>query len=178
MLDVSRLDSEFVPHPNATTELMGMLREMQDYFSESVAHKSLRYLQNLPEKFGMMVNMDDDHLRKVLLNMIDNAVLYSNAGGQITITAKAVWRNEKEFIWVQVKDDGPGIPESDWDLIFDRFYRGENAQSAQIPGTGLGLALAKTIVERYGGFIELDETITDGACFNLWLPGIQMSADE
>ncbi|HUM69793.1 MAG TPA: sensor histidine kinase, partial [Chloroflexota bacterium] len=73
-------------------------------------------------------------------------------------------------ILVTITDQGPGVSETEQALIFDRFYRGEAARATNISGIGLGLPVAKKIIEPYGGLIELASEVGIGARFSLWLP--------
>ena len=84
-------------------------------------------------------------------NLVGNAIKYTPDGGHITITAGST---EAE-VWMEVCDDGIGIPEKDRDRIFDRFYRVDKARSRESGGTGLGLSIAKEIIDRHQGTIEL-----------------------
>jgi two-component system sensor histidine kinase KdpD len=102
---------------------------------------------------------------KVFANIIRNAHLYSAPGEPITIGAKS--RNG--FVDFRISDNGPGIEESDLKQIFGRFYRGKG-QRHKIPGTGMGLSIAKAIVEAHGGTIEVASQVGKGSVFTFSLP--------
>ena len=103
-----------------------------------------------PESLPLIVG-DRSRLEQVMMNVIGNAVKYTPDGGHITITAGST---EAE-VWMEVCDDGIGIPEKDRDRIFDRFYRVDKARSRESGGTGLGLSIAREIVQRHHGTIAL-----------------------
>jgi two-component system OmpR family sensor kinase len=95
------------------------------------------------------VNADPELLRILLGNLIDNAVRYTPEGGRIDVAL----RKDETCVRIVVEDDGPGIPESERVLVFERFYR---CPGTGIPGSGLGLPIVKTIAERLGGGVTLD----------------------
>jgi signal transduction histidine kinase len=103
-------------------------------------------------------------LKQVLLNLGDNAVKYTPAGGRISIWLKP---HDREVIFT-ISDSGVGIPAEDLPRVFDRFYRGRTSRSSS--GTGLGLAIVKRIVEAHGGSIEVESRLGDGSTFRVKLP--------
>jgi two-component system, OmpR family, sensor histidine kinase KdpD len=114
---------------------------------------------------GARIHCDLFWTRKVLGHLIRNADLYSSAGESITITTE-----EKDgFILFHVADVGPGIEKVEIDQIFAKFYRGK-AQRHRVPGTGMGLAVAKAIVEAHGGTIEVASEVGHGSVFTFSLP--------
>lgn len=118
------------------------------------------------------VYVDPTWARKVLANIIQNADLYSSPGEPITISAE-----EKDgFVVFSVADKGPGIEDSEKNHIFDRFYRGKG-QRHRIPGTGMGLPIAKAIVEAHGGNIHVVSQMGQGSVFTFSLP-IDQGASE
>ena len=118
-----------------------------------------------PESLPLIVG-DRSRLEQVMMNVIGNAVKYTPDGGHITITAGST---EAE-VWMEVCDDGIGIPEKDRDRIFDRFYRVDKARSRESGGTGLGLSIAREIVQRHHGTIALAPHEGPGTTIRLTLP--------
>lgn len=111
---------------------------------------------------GLWVRGDPIRLRQVLGNILANALRHSPPGGVIRVRA---WR-EGDEAWVEVSDQGPGIPEEDLELIFERFYRGDQARSGE--GAGLGLAIARELVRLHGGRIWAENR--GGAVFTFTIP--------
>lgn len=105
-------------------------------------------------------------LRQLLLNLIDNAVKYTQEGGTIKISAG----QHAHFVVVSVTDNGFGIPLEDQTRIFDRFYRVDKARSRELGGSGLGLAIAKWIAEQHHGKIEIESELHKGSTFSVYLP--------
>lgn len=115
---------------------------------------------------AITVNGDDEMLKRMLLNLIDNAVKYTPPGGQISVGLR--WQNGHARI--VVTDTGIGIPAADQPRIFDRFYRVDKARSRALGGAGLGLSIARWIVEGHGGSLSVESTPERGSAFTVELP--------
>ena len=118
-------------------------------------------LEDLPLIVG-----DRSRLEQVMMNILGNAIKYTPDGGHIRITAGST----QNQVWMEVRDDGIGIPEKDRDRIFDRFYRVDKARSRESGGTGLGLSIAREIVLRHRGTIRLVPHQGPGTTIRLTLP--------
>ena len=119
--------------------------------------------QNAPAVRG-----DGAQLGEVLQNLLDNALQYTPSGGRIDVTARS---NGMGVIFT-VADTGIGIPESDLERIFERFYRVDAARSREAGGTGLGLAIARHIVEAHGGRIWVESAVGQGSRFHFSIPTV------
>lgn len=113
-----------------------------------------------------LLDVDPDRVHQVFQNLIDNAVIHVEEGGHIRITTEL----EDGYVRVSVSDDGEGIPEKDLPHIFNRFYRVDSSRSRSSGGTGLGLTIAKELVEAHGGEIEVSSERGQGATFSFTLP--------
>lgn len=113
------------------------------------------------------VCMDAPRIGRVMANLIGNAIRHTPRGGQVNIHG---WRDENE-VQVEVQDSGEGIPADDLPHVFDRFYRGDKSRSSATGGAGLGLAIARGIVEAHGGTIRVESESGKGARFVFSLPG-------
>lgn len=113
------------------------------------------------------VRGDADLLYRAFANLIENAVKYNHPGGAVTVP---LGREGRE-VSVTVKDDGPGIPANALPHIFEPFYRADPSRSQQIPGSGLGLAVVRLIVERHGGEIQVQSRPGAGSAFKVLLKG-------
>ena len=118
-------------------------------------------LEGLPLIVG-----DRSRLEQVMMNILGNAIKYTPDGGHIRVTAGS----DEEIVWMEVCDDGIGIPEKDRDRIFERFYRVDKARSRESGGTGLGLSIAREIVQRHKGTIGLADHKGPGTTIRLTLP--------
>ena len=127
------------------------------------------YTENLPLIMG-----DRGRIEQVMLNVLSNAVKYTPDGGHIRVTAGS----EGETVWMEVADDGIGIPEADRSRIFERFYRVDKARSRESGGTGLGLSIATEIVQRHHGSLTLVDRPGPGTTVRLELPITQPIGGE
>ncbi len=115
-----------------------------------------------PREVGAVTNADAMLIGRVITNLLDNAIKYTNPGGVVTISLI----DSNSNIIVRIKDTGIGIPENHLPYIFDTFYRGKR----DMKGSGLGLSIAKTIVEAHGGRILVESTPGRGSTFSFTLP--------
>jgi two-component system phosphate regulon sensor histidine kinase PhoR len=118
---------------------------------------------------NLAVRGDLNALQEILQNLLDNAVRYTLPSGRITVRATA----EDGKVVIAVSDTGIGIPKADQERIFERFYRVDAARSRESGGTGLGLSVAKHLVEAQGGHIEVQSEIGRGSTFSVFLPSAQ-----
>ena len=118
---------------------------------------------------------DNDRLRQLLLNLVDNALKYTAAGGEVTLTL----RRQAGWVQVGVEDTGMGIAAEDLPHIFERFYRTDRSRG-RTAGSGLGLAICKWIADAHGGRLEVESQVGVGSVFALWLPeaGVEAGDEE
>ncbi|WAM36311.1 ATP-binding protein [Caldicellulosiruptor acetigenus] len=115
---------------------------------------------------NVVIEADRDRLEQVLINLINNAVVYVQEGGQIEVGLE----KDEEHVRITVKDNGPGIPQEDLPRIFERFYRVDKARSRSLGGSGLGLSIADEIVKAHGGKILVESKEGVGTKFTVVLP--------
>ncbi|MCP2240684.1 sensor histidine kinase [Thermoanaerobacterium thermosaccharolyticum] len=118
---------------------------------------------------NLEVNADRNLIKELLRIILDNAIKYTDVDGNIKISAEEVDKN----VAIIIKDDGIGIPEEEIPYIFDRFYRVDKARSKETGGMGLGLSIAKLIVELHGGKIEVNSQLNKGSEFKITIPNYQ-----
>lgn len=159
---LSRLELQGIPEEDfEVVELKEVvLTALETLFPEaSRKDVSLRFV---PPKGSTLIRASFDDLLRALINLIENAVKFSPRGGVVEVGLKA----RKDWWLITVRDEGPGIPESEKDRVFERFYRGKDHRQ----GTGLGLAIVKHVVKAHGGKIELETLVGKGTTFYLYLP--------
>jgi two-component system, OmpR family, sensor histidine kinase CiaH len=114
----------------------------------------------------VQVEADPDRLQQVLLALLDNALKHSHAGGRVRVAV----RRQGMTAAIEVADEGEGISAEHVPHLFERFYRVERSRSRQEGGAGLGLAIARTLVEAHGGRIALSSKVGVGTIVTIWLP--------
>jgi signal transduction histidine kinase len=119
---------------------------------------------NCPERLSAKIN--PRLFEQAVLNLIDNAVKYSESGSKVEVSAQQSDSN----ITIKVKDYGCGIEKEHLDRLFERFYRVDKARSRKLGGTGLGLAIVKHIVQSHHGVVEVESTPGEGSAFSITIP--------
>jgi signal transduction histidine kinase len=117
---------------------------------------------------GLALVTDRESLIRVLQNLLSNACKYTPAGGSVTLRVEP----EADSIWFSIADTGVGIPASEQERIFSKFYRGSNARRLGSRGTGLGLAITRSLIELLGGEIGFVSQEGMGTVFRLSLPRV------
>jgi signal transduction histidine kinase len=169
-LDVRRIEEGRFERAQELVDMVTLLREEAQLYSlQSPKHQLAVEVGAKP----LPVLGNPDRLRQVIGNLISNAIKYSPQGGIVQISAEA----ENGSVRVEVRDEGMGIPFSQQQQIFTKFFRGDAAASG-ITGTGLGLAVSRDIVESHGGRIGFTSTEGEGTTFFVELPGANGSSDE
>jgi PAS domain S-box-containing protein len=167
--EVSRLEAGHALTLDAgPVDIWQLLRDTVDTHEEA-----LRALPDRPHTVrvdapatALEVHADADRLRQVLLNLIENAIKYSPQGGAVIVRGEVA----DDGVTLSVSDSGIGIPEADQPLVIRRFFRAGNAAPEHFPGVGLGLAIAKDIVEAHGGALSLQSKVGNGTTVTLTLP--------
>jgi len=118
--------------------------------------------------------LDDTQVDRIFINLISNAIKFTPQGGTITVSAHL----NNDTVKVEVADTGIGISQKDIDQLFDEFYRVDNKINQNVKGTGLGLPLAKKIVEAHGGKMWITSQLKKGTIFHFTLPLKQPSPDN
>jgi signal transduction histidine kinase len=137
------------------------LEELKPIFSERHIEYAFKAEKNLP-----MAVADQEKMKLVVDNLIRNAVKYTTSGGKVEVGLF----QRKENLVFEVKDNGVGIPEEQQDRVFQKFFRSDNAAKYQTEGTGLGLYIAKNVIEQLGGKIWFQSIENVGSIFSFSLP--------
>jgi signal transduction histidine kinase len=148
LLDLSRLESGAVPLELDDVPAMQLLTEVTTEWREQAATRDVR-LESFLLPTDLRLRVDPARMRQVLGNVVANAIRHSPDGGRIVLTARANGGRPR----LEVVDEGPGIPAHELERVFERFYRSDRARSGGEGGAGLGLAIARWIVELHEGTI-------------------------
>jgi two-component system phosphate regulon sensor histidine kinase PhoR len=165
LLTLARLESRQEKMVRVDMELPALLRSVAGDWSQKLAAKKLTLnveaTDNLPR-----VSADPQRLEQVLHNLLENAVKYTETGGNIALRAAA----QNGHVEVRVEDSGLGIPPADLPHIFERFYRADKARTRELGGTGLGLSIVKHIIQLHGGSVMAESKYGKGTTIILHLP--------
>jgi two-component system phosphate regulon sensor histidine kinase PhoR len=165
LLDLAKIESGLITQEKEMLNMAEILKDQAKFHQAKAQAKhiqlELKPLPELPHVLASRFNMEE-----VLSNLISNAISYTPEGGSVTLSAAA----KDNYLCIRISDTGIGIPEEELGRIFDRFYRVKNEKTRYIPGTGLGLALVKSIVEAHNGMIEVESECDRGTVFYVYLP--------
>ena len=149
-----------------SVSLADLLDQVLAVVTPLAAGKSLRIVREIPAETPR-ITADRDRLAQILLNIADNAVKFTPAGGTVTVTAST---EEPEYLTVRIADTGVGIPKGEIPRLGERFYRADRTRSRELGGTGLGLSIVKHLMKAHGGRMEIDSTLGRGTTVTLHFP--------
>jgi PAS domain S-box-containing protein len=163
LLDLGRMESHRLRLDRHLVDLVDLVEKATSAMQPELDRHQL--LNKLPQA-SVMALVDPVRIRQVLRNLLSNAIKYSPQGGTITVQLGT----SGDHVQICVSDEGIGIPKSEQERIFERFYRVQNEHTSQVRGVGLGLAICRWIVGAHGGQITVDSAPGRGSTFCLSLP--------
>jgi signal transduction histidine kinase len=162
IMEISEAEAGMLRLDKTACDLADLARGPVDLYADLAESRGLRLSGELPGPVPLFA--DATRLRQAIANLIDNAVKYTPAGGQVVVAVSAQGREAV----LEVRDTGPGVPRDDQPRIWERLYRGDQSRSQS--GLGLGLSLVRAIVEAHGGRASVATAENGGAVFRLYLP--------
>lgn len=172
LLDMAKIDAGRMEVRLEPVDLAELMDSLQAGLSALAARAGLCLEIGIP--LGLPpVHADPVKLRHILTNLLDNAIKFTPQGGRVRVEATRQVRPGKDFILVSVADTGPGIPPEHLERIFDKFRQVDGSNTRNHRGTGLGLALCKSLVEIQGGSIWVESRTGEGAHFSFTVPAFQ-----
>ncbi|HYA61928.1 MAG TPA: ATP-binding protein, partial [Candidatus Sulfotelmatobacter sp.] len=165
LLTLARADAGAARLHFEPIELTSLLHKVAQKASFLALERGVSFSGNLSEE-SLQLQADAAATERLLLAILDNAVKYTPALGCIRLRSFA----EAGFAVVEIEDTGIGISEQDLPHIFDRFFRADQARSREVPGSGLGLSIARWVVEAHKGAIEVSSRPGQGSLFRIRLP--------
>jgi signal transduction histidine kinase len=165
LLDLSRLESGDLPLEIEPVQLASLVERVVGEVEVARGDRRISVRNLVPDDLPP-VEADRERIHQVLFNLVDNAFRFTSPGGEVTVRAT---RGDGSCE-VSVEDTGPGIPPEHLPLVFERFYRVDPSRSREDGGTGIGLAIARSVVEAHGGRIWAESRVGVGSRFRFLLP--------
>ncbi|MEW7986778.1 MAG: ATP-binding protein [Candidatus Thiodiazotropha sp.] len=171
VLDLSKIESGRIEIEETPFDLKKMLYDLESMINVRVEHKALKFTLEFARDLSHFIVADTGKLRQILINLLGNAVKYTERGG-ISLRARSEpldGQHDSAMLYFEVEDSGIGIPENKYEAIFIPFVQtGKSDQPGK--GTGLGLAISKSLVELLGGQISVQSVVDKGSVFSFHIP--------
>ena len=166
LLDISKVGDHVHAYHWDLVNIPKLIKSVTSADSDELKNKNIALTINAPKASMPDIVLDKEKMFVAIKNLLDNAVRYTQEGGSIEITY-GISGKQFEF---SIKDSGIGVPESDKDQLFNRFFRAKNAVKFESTGSGLGLFIIKDIVEAHHGKIWFESTENEGSTFSFSMP--------
>ncbi len=165
LLDTNRLEAgQRIGNPQPAT-LADLIQDSIEIITRMAQHKKQNIRAEVPSRLPQ-VNVDTDMIKRVIINLLENAIKFTPNEGVITTGAK----RKGNWVHVSIEDNGPGIPDEDRERIFEKFHQGRASGAGSAKGLGIGLAFCKLAVEGHGGKIWVESKDAKGSRFVFTLP--------
>jgi two-component system OmpR family sensor kinase len=164
LLELARIDARQEPEASEPTAVHEIIRAAVAAVRSKAEQRGV--VLAVEESPDQLVNAAPRATEVALANILDNAVKFSPPGGQVTVAITA----EPDEAVIAVSDAGPGVEPQEVPRVFQRFYRGQASRAADVPGVGLGLAIARALIERQRGRVGVETPVGKGATFSIRLP--------
>lgn len=178
LLEVSKIEAGAVKINRRDVDVAVVIERVFSCLRPLADKKNIRLEKDMPAETVKM-QADEEKLESVLTNLTNNAIKFTGDGGEVRVSAQF----DNEYLVLQVRDNGPGIPAENLPKIFDRFYRVQDHNNRTVKGTGLGLTIVKDIVMMHGGRVDVQSEVGKGTTFTVFLPvtarpELEISADK
>lgn len=169
LLDLSRMESGIHRLDRVQVRAFELVEEVMEQFRPMAAGKRMTLEMVCPDP-TIQVLADPDKFVQVLINLVDNAIKYTPAGGKVTV---AIMRRDPECVMMTVADTGEGIPAEALAKLFEPFYQASRQPGTHAKGLGLGLSIVKTLVELHGGTVSVTSEVGRGSEFCILMPALK-----
>lgn len=170
-LNISRIKTGKFMLERSSVRLPMLIKEELTQIKAAAKARGITVKVAIPSQFPVL-RLDENKIRQVVMNFMDNATFYSNSGGNIEITLQ----QQGDYAIFTVKDDGIGVPNSERAKVFTKFFRASNARHVRPDGTGLGLFMAKKVINAHDGEIIFESAENKGSTFGFKIPIKQNAA--
>lgn len=180
VLDLSKIEAGRLEIQYEPTNLYTIFNELKQIFALKIAEKSLEFIVDIDDTLPPILLVDETRLRQVLLNLVGNAIKFTDEG-YIKLSVRAIYQAEypqQIDLIVTVADTGIGIPPSQQAMIFESFRQQDGQSTRKYGGTGLGLAITKRLIEMMNGRIAVSSYVGAGSIFEIILSAVQVEPVE
>ena len=166
LLDAIKIEDGAYVYSKTSVDIQDIVKSVTAYFQDKIKSKKIKVIFKKPANGFSKIMLDKEKIESAVQNLFDNAIKYTGAGGVIEISLE----DSGEDIEFKIKDSGIGIPKVEQPKIFNKFFKSANANKIEANGSGLGLFIAKKIIEDHGGNIWFDSEENKGSAFYFTLP--------
>jgi two-component system sensor histidine kinase BaeS len=163
---LSKEETELLSMENRSLDLIALLEETLGRFEDEFVRKEISLVTHLESPAGINVSGDPDRLLQLFSNLMDNTLRYTDAPGQLLVSQT----EDNEDVILVFEDSAPSVPRQMHSRIFDRLVRVDSSRNRKTGGSGIGLAVCRTIVEKHGGSIHADDSSAGGLQIEIRLP--------
>lgn len=167
-LNMSRISTDQLIEKLSPIDLKELLENLTSFMEETGKNNNV-IIKFYPPDFHAIILGDKETLEQLFTNIITNAINYNRPGGIVEIK----FHLENDCVVTDISDTGYGIPEKDLPFIFDQFYRVKREETKHVNGTGLGLPIAKKIVDAHNGSMRVNSKVNEGTTFSILLPKVK-----
>ncbi|MFD1859366.1 two-component sensor histidine kinase [Aeromicrobium camelliae] len=172
IIDLSRLQNDTASEDASAVKVSELVAEAAEHSATEAEGKDIEIATEVEP--DLIVHGDRAQLHSAVSNLVENAVTYSDAGGKVSVIAT----RDEEDVRITVSDTGIGIPDTELERIFERFYRVDPARARSTGGTGLGLSIVKHVAASNGGTVEVWSEPGLGSSFTLVLPAVTLDEEQ
>lgn len=173
ILDLSKIETGRLEIVNTPVNLLNIIQEIKQVFSEKISNKSLNFKINVDENIPNALMLDEIRIRQILFNLVGNAIKFTDKGFvRLKVYCRNSAKKEHKQIIIEIEDTGIGIPQKDHELIFEAFRQGDGNSTRKYGGTGLGLAITKKLAKQMNGELSMESTVGEGSTFKVTLQDV------
>jgi signal transduction histidine kinase len=173
LLDLARIEAGITEFKHEQVNMRDLFDSLQSLHLPLAERRGITLRWDISDYLADLTG-DTRLLRQAMVNIVGNALKYTKQGGEVSLTA----RLEGAELVTRVRDTGIGIAPEDLARVFEKFFRAKSAEQSTIQGTGLGLPMARYIVEKHRGRIELSSELGVGTEFRVYLPVVSVDSDD
>lgn len=180
ILDLSKMEANMLKIQYDVVNPYIIFNEIEEIFKLQISSKNLKFIKDIDENLPSSLIIDETRVRQILVNIVGNAVKFTDSG-YIKLSAKKACRDKNHNnidLIISVEDTGIGIPADQQELIFESFRQQDGQSTRRYQGTGLGLSITKKLIEMMNGEIKVQSTVGVGSVFEIVLRNVQVSTKK